>query len=250
MRNTKKAFTLVELIVVITILAILATVAFVSLGGQTDNARNTVKKDKLGKLATSIENARTNGLALSSFASGVTANQITGTIAGTWVVVGTNYNAGDINLTALDVKAEDFTDGETNSFKYGYTTKTSGKYELAATIKEGDLQKAYVVGTFQPRTTDTITGTGTVKNGKTYIALHNATDIKKLGYGDYITNGTTQGTIIAVSPDYMTLTVNADLGNGALTIGLASADEPGLILSTDGTNAVQNDTEYVPYTLQ
>jgi prepilin-type N-terminal cleavage/methylation domain-containing protein len=67
MRNTKKAFTLVELIVVITILAILATVAFVSLGGQTDNARNTVKKDKLGKLATSVENARTNGLSLSAF---------------------------------------------------------------------------------------------------------------------------------------------------------------------------------------
>jgi len=241
----------VELIVVITILAILATVAFVSLGGQTDNARNTVKKDKLGKLATSIENARTNGLSLSAFASGVTANQISGTIAGTWVIVGKDYNAGDINLTALDVKAEDFTDGETNSFKYGYTTKASGKYELAATIKEGDLQKAYVVGTFQPRGTDTITGTGTVKNGKTYIALHNATDIKKLGYGDYIKNASNvEWTIIAVSPDYMTLTVNADLGNGALTIGLASADEPGLILSTDGTNAVQNDTEYVPYTLQ
>jgi prepilin-type N-terminal cleavage/methylation domain-containing protein len=42
--NNKKAFTLVELIVAITILAILATVAFVSLGGQTDNSRNVVKK--------------------------------------------------------------------------------------------------------------------------------------------------------------------------------------------------------------
>jgi prepilin-type N-terminal cleavage/methylation domain-containing protein len=59
MRNTKKAFTLVELIVVITILAILATVAFVSLGGQTDNARNTVKKDNLGKLASAVETVRT-----------------------------------------------------------------------------------------------------------------------------------------------------------------------------------------------
>jgi prepilin-type N-terminal cleavage/methylation domain-containing protein len=67
MRNTKKAFTLVELIVVITILAILATVAFVSLGGQTDNAKNTIKKDNLAKLTTSIENARVNTVMLSAF---------------------------------------------------------------------------------------------------------------------------------------------------------------------------------------
>jgi prepilin-type N-terminal cleavage/methylation domain-containing protein len=44
MKNTRKAFTLVELIVVITILTILATVAFISLGGQTNNAKNTIKK--------------------------------------------------------------------------------------------------------------------------------------------------------------------------------------------------------------
>lgn len=257
MRNTKKAFTLVELIVVITILAILATVAFVSLGGQTDNARNTVKKDKIGKLATSIENARTNGLSLSAFASGVTANQISGNIAGTWVTVSKNYNAWDVNLTALDVKAEDFKDGETNSFKYGYTTKAGGKYELAATIKEGDLQKAYVVGTFEPRTILWTTISWTWKllpwsTTKSTFLIANTTNIKKLGYWDYVTNDANSNTfkIIAVSPDYMTLTIDWDI-DGATVIELATDDSKWLIKSTDTSWApVQNDSEFVPYTLQ
>jgi len=76
MRNTKKAFTLVELIVVITILAILATIAFISLGGQTDKARNTVKKDAVAKLATSIDNGVVNGLSLSSFIGDTTSSMI------------------------------------------------------------------------------------------------------------------------------------------------------------------------------
>ncbi|MGB2110634.1 MAG: type IV pilin protein [Patescibacteria group bacterium] len=36
----KKAFTLVELIVVITILAVLATIGFISMSGYTQSARN------------------------------------------------------------------------------------------------------------------------------------------------------------------------------------------------------------------
>ncbi len=253
MRNTKKAFTLVELIVVITILAILATVAFVSLGGQTDNARNTVKKDKIGKLATSIENARTNGLSLSAFASGVTANKITGTIAGTGVT-DKDYNAWDINLTALDVKAEDFTDWENQNFKYGYTTKAGGKYELAATVKEGDLQKAYVVGTFSQRTQalTTVNWTGTLNAAwtKTTFVLANPTDIKKLGYGDYVWNGTATWKIISVSPDYMTLVIDANLWAGNYDIKLASDDSAGLIRSPETGSPVVNDTENIPYKLQ
>ncbi len=255
MRNTKKAFTLVELIVVITILAILATVAFVSLGGQTDNARNTVKKDSLGKLATAVENARTNGLALSSFASGVVANQFSNTtanIAGTWVTVWKDYNAGNVNLTALDVKAADFKDW-INSFKYGYTTKAGGKYELAATVKEGDLQKAYVVGTFSPRTivATTIDWTWTLISGSSnsVFKLAKSTDIKKLGYGDYVKdNNWNTVKVIAVSPDYMTLTVEWNI-DWASTIELAADDSKWLIKATDN-QPVQNNTEHVPYTLQ
>jgi len=55
MRNTKKAFTLVELIVVITILAILGTIAFISFGGQTAGARNTKVTSDIRNIASAIE---------------------------------------------------------------------------------------------------------------------------------------------------------------------------------------------------
>jgi len=244
----------VELIVVITILAILATVAFVSLGGQTDNARNTVKKDKLGKLATSVENARTNGLSLSSFLANTGSNLSSGSIA--WYDVTTldskKYGAGDVNLTALDVKAEDFTDG-TNNFKYGFTSKVGGKYELAATVKEGDLEKAYVVGTYAPRTAEALAWTGKLLAGstdKSTFTLAKTTDIKKLGYGDKVKdNNGTVVEIIAVSPDFMTLTVNWNI-DGATSIELVEDEVAWLIESTTAGQPVQNDTEYVPYTLQ
>ena len=45
--NSKKAFTLVELIVVITILAILSTLAFVSFGNFASDARDAKRKSEI-----------------------------------------------------------------------------------------------------------------------------------------------------------------------------------------------------------
>jgi prepilin-type N-terminal cleavage/methylation domain-containing protein len=46
-QTTKKAFTLVELIIVITILAILATIAFVSFSNYTASSRDTKRISSL-----------------------------------------------------------------------------------------------------------------------------------------------------------------------------------------------------------
>jgi len=54
MRNTKNAFTLVELIVVITILAILGTIAFISLQGYSQDAKNSKVTSDLASLAKKI----------------------------------------------------------------------------------------------------------------------------------------------------------------------------------------------------
>jgi prepilin-type N-terminal cleavage/methylation domain-containing protein len=59
MRNTNKAFTLVELIVVITILAILGTIAFISLQGYTGEAKNSKVTSDLRNIASAIETAST-----------------------------------------------------------------------------------------------------------------------------------------------------------------------------------------------
>ena len=54
----KKAFTLVELIVVITILAVLWTIAFISLQSYTISARDSVRVADLNTIKSAIEYAR------------------------------------------------------------------------------------------------------------------------------------------------------------------------------------------------
>ena len=52
--NTKKAFTLVELIVVINILAILATIAFISVQGFNKHSRNSVRVSNLSLIKSNL----------------------------------------------------------------------------------------------------------------------------------------------------------------------------------------------------
>ncbi len=259
MRNTKKAFTLVELIVVITILAILATVAFVSLGGQTDNARNTVKKDNLGKLASAVETVKTQGASLKSFLKTANSNLTWATDYIAWDTA-TNlaalwyYGAGDVNLTALKVKAEDFSDG-TNNFKYGYTSRKGGNYELAATLKEGDLEKAYVVGNYQSRSTWSTLTSWTWKavansSTRTSFAI-SATDANKLLPWDIITNWTATGKIISISDSLTSLIIegNQSAFSTGTSIYLKENEVEWLIRGVNW-KAVVKDTENVPYNLQ
>jgi len=214
MRNTKKAFTLVELIVVITILAILATVAFVSLGGQTDNARNTVKKDAISKLATAVDNAKVNGISMLAFAADNVNNLTAGNIGGQDVVTlsGSNtYKAGKINYTALDVNKDDFMDTALNNeYRVGVTTLNGGKFQFAATLKDDAGLTAYIAWNYSPRPIEALAWT--IANWEKNFTLTNATDIKKLVKGDTVVitwepAGTTF-VIKAVSPDYMQLTLD------------------------------------------
>ena len=77
-RNTKKAFTLVELIVVITILAILGTIAFISLQGYSGEAKNSKVTSDLRNIASAIETTSTrNGTILSEM---ITATGTTNTV--------------------------------------------------------------------------------------------------------------------------------------------------------------------------
>ena len=247
----EKAFTLVELIVVITILAILATVAFVSLGGQTDNAKNTIKKDNLAKLTTSIENARINTVMLSAF---VDPNWGTwsrlDTTANVWwtgVLAWIDYDAWDINVMTLEMKAADFKDG-TNNYKYWYTFKKWWKYELAATLKEGDLKRAYVIGIYEPR--QALSLSWTFYSSHKYFTLSKSNDIKKFYKWDYVVdNNGNIAKIIWESKNYMTIY----LSNTSLTwntISLASSPEvAGLIKSPVTLNPVTDSSEDIPYDL-
>jgi prepilin-type N-terminal cleavage/methylation domain-containing protein len=61
MKNTNKAFTLVELIVVITILAILGTIAFISLQGYSQDAKNSKVVSDTRTIVTAIETSLVKG---------------------------------------------------------------------------------------------------------------------------------------------------------------------------------------------
>ena len=76
MLNTKKAFTLVELIVVITILAILGTIAFISLQGYSADARNSKRTSDLGNIQSAISLKQVEGVPLLSFVTTDAANAI------------------------------------------------------------------------------------------------------------------------------------------------------------------------------
>jgi len=247
----KKAFTLVELIVVITILAILATVAFVSLGGQTNNAKNTIKKDNLAKLTTSIENARINTVMLSAFVNpnwGTWSRlDSTAQVWWTWVLAWVDYDAWDINIMVLDMKAADFKDG-TNNYKYWYTLKKWWKYELAATLKNWDLQRAYVIWIYEPR--QALSLSWTFDSSNKYFTLSKTNDIKKFYKWDYVVDSSwNKAKIIWESKNYMTIY----LSNTSLTwniISLANTPEvAGLIKSPITWNPVTNSSEDIPYKL-
>jgi prepilin-type N-terminal cleavage/methylation domain-containing protein len=179
MRNTRNAFTLVELIVVITILAILGTIAFISLQGYSADARNSKRTEDLNSIVKSIEIKVSNGSNILSFVGDTSSSTGIFKVAGTDVNVGTDYQAGIPNYSAIGIKSTDFQDpSDASDYPIGITTKKDGEYEIAATMENGSGYKsALIIGTYGPRSQEVIT-TSTTFNG-TKIVLADA-DINKI----------------------------------------------------------------------
>ena len=245
MRNTKKGFTLVELIVVITILSILGTIAFVSLGSYTADARNAKRLDGISKIATSIDNDQLSGKSLLAYVTANAANNATTVnVGGVALTAGSKYQAGDLNATALNVKADQFKDPQSeDSFKVGVSTlgATSGVYEVATRLEEGSAKKAAVRGNYDPRTDAAKTTTA----GTSSVELSSVSDINFFVVGDTTDNGV----ITAISPDGLTLTVD---GTPATSIKLSLAETAGLISASSITGSADgivtnNSTTIFPY---
>jgi len=252
MINTKKAFTLVELIVVITILAILGTIAFISLQGYSADARNSKRTQDLNNLAGSINIKTTQGSQLSGFVTTVAARDLsTPSIAGAASVNGTNYDAGTPNYTALGIKAADFKDPTGVDYSIGITTLKDGQFEFAASVENGNGAKtARVNGTYKARLAAT---TGTIASGtwtaSTSLTL-SAADIGKFMKWDKISvNATTVVTpvITKVSSNGVTISFVSTNTVGATTVALAADETTGLIDSTTAGTPVTNDSTVLPY---
>ncbi len=238
MKNLKRWFTLVELIVVITILAILGSIAFISLQGYSGDARNSKRTSDLGSLEGAMATQLAEGENIMSFATAVPDNALTWSlwIGGLSVAgPGANYQAGTINYAALPVKQADFQDPAGNSYAIAVTSRNNGKHELAASMEQGAGSKvAKVMGDFNPRTTTAISGSGGSASNTFIIALN--TDINKFFPNDRVSfSALWARTITKISPDGKTFTFNGASGTSGTTytVGLAFSEPNGLIDKKD-----------------
>ena len=181
MKMMKKAgFTLVELIVVITILAILGTIAFISLQGNTQDAKNSKVSSDLRSLVTAIEVATTKGdtTLIGIYGTGTVAdNSVTGAaFSGVTLTGSENYNVGTIDFTALKQSSDSFVDPDGNQYVYSYIANGSeAYYQIAGEITEvSGLITKYVKGNYiKGATTDvdglisTSSSTGALTNDTT-----------------------------------------------------------------------------------
>ncbi len=152
MRNTKKAFTLVELIVVITILAVLGTIAFISLQGYSGEARDTKRLQNVNDLVKKVNIEVSKGTPFSSLitASGSAQNKTIDATALTAIAV-----QGNVNFLGIKENQTDFQDALGSSAKFDYpvayaqggTGTGSFKFMQIATISESQNQ-AKVVGNY------------------------------------------------------------------------------------------------------
>lgn len=149
MRNTKKAFTLVELIVVITILAVLGTIAFISLQGYSAEARDSKRLSNVNDLVKKINIEVSKGTAISTLLSGAVAHSgvINNTADST---ANANMVQWSVDFLALKENGDDFKDG-TNEYPFAYSVGGSGtgayKFIQMATLSEA-LNNAKVVGNY------------------------------------------------------------------------------------------------------
>jgi prepilin-type N-terminal cleavage/methylation domain-containing protein len=252
MRNTKNAFTLVELIVVITILAILGTIAFISLQGYSADARNSKRTSDIGNIQSAISLKQVEGVPLLSFIADTT-NKITGAVslAGSGTYSGTAYTAGTPSYTVLNVIQKDFLDPKSDhAYAIGATTLGGGVFQVAATMEQDGVDTAKTVGTFSQRLATAYSGTG---NGTSYtLSDVNANRFK---VGDTVTDSNTAiKTITKVSRDGITLTLSS--ASTGTTLALSAAESNGLIGDTNlittatlaSTGAVTNlSTTFLPY---
>jgi prepilin-type N-terminal cleavage/methylation domain-containing protein len=206
--KNKKGFTLIELIVVITILAILGTIAFISLNGYTGQTRDAKRTTDLRSIQSKMElKIATAGTSLTSFVAN-SDNKNTGmSVQGVSVTSSTDYNAGSVSFTQLDVKESEFKDPQNSSYVIGVYTKNGGAYELAASM-EGDDEtgkSAYVVGTYSPRKNDSTGEIAVSRVGSTKeYTITNATEQGFFRKGDTLAG---DATVDKVSADGKTITL-------------------------------------------
>ena len=258
MINTKKAFTLVELIVVITILAILGTIAFISLQGYSADARNSKRTSDLGNIQSAISLKQVEGVPLLSFVTNAVDTDLVSPDVAGLLDADVKYDVGTPSYTVLNVVEKDFKDPNDKAYRIGATTLKGGAFQLAATMEVDGVDTAQVNGTYVARTATAKTNLSVDWDTMTLADA----DANFFKVWDAVTlHDLTTSLVTKVSRDGVTLTLTAWTATGVTsttaTLGLSNAEESGLIgdanatttnLGGVGTAAVTNlSTTNLPY---
>lgn len=156
MKNTKKAFTLVELIVVITILAVLATVAFISLTGYSQDAKNSKVASDIRSLVSAIEAGSAKGeFTIKQLVNtSLPGHEVTGaeTVSGSVQSLAsvTDYEVGTIDFPTIKQNGDDFVDSDGNNYLVAYvSTGSFAGYNVAGQTKNSaGSAEAYIAGNY------------------------------------------------------------------------------------------------------
>jgi prepilin-type N-terminal cleavage/methylation domain-containing protein len=246
MRNTKNAFTLVELIVVITILAILGTIAFISLQWYSADARNSKRTSDVSNILSKMNIWLIDWVPIMSFIADNTK-------ALTWADLGWNTGITDVaeykawipNYTVLNVVPKDFKDPKSDEdYAIGATTYAGWVFEVAATFERDGTETGEIKWTFNPR--DTTPYDGTVSDSSFTLDDENANRFK---LNDSVTITHSWGTetdtanITKVSRDGITLTFDVSgLTVGSGSVVLNNPESGGLINGVDPVDGLTTDT--------
>jgi len=165
--HNKKAFTLVELIVVITILAILGTIAFVSLQWYSKDSRNSVRVTDVSTINTSLE--------LLSLQTGKYPTPSNAEAIFSWATIiwqlGTIGDSVVTNVQRLWTKPLD----PKTSEEYGYsTTQNSKEFQVKYTLEDGlatTLPQTYAATNLVPRLKWNYNDLYTIGNDGIYYTL-------------------------------------------------------------------------------
>ena len=237
MINTKKAFTLVELIVVITILAILGTIAFISLQGYSADARNSKRTSDLGNIQSAISLKQVEGVPLLSFVTNNAENDLVSPDIAGLLDAGTAYDAGTPSYTVLNVVEKDFKDPNDKAYRIGATTLKAGAFQLAATMEVDGIDTASVNGTYVARTA---TAQDITAIDWSVVTLDDsAANYFKVGDTVEDAVSATGYTISKVSRDGVSLTLSSsdNINLVANDLVLSAAEEVGLIMGLNDSTA-------------
>ena len=257
MKNTKKAFTLVELIVVITILAVLGTIAFVSFGSYSADARNTKRTADMNGLQSKIAASTTGGTPLLALVDTNEADR--GLTVGDVDIQGaastaSDYKAGKVNFQVLGEKNEDFKDPTDVDYSFGATSRLKGKFEFGAKLEDGAGSFITKInGNYTPRVNAADSQVTTVGDTGTTDKTMKITpaSLGKLSVGDVLSIGGNPK-IVKISSDLQTITLSAAptavVSSGA-TVQLALIETSSLLSQDGGTAAalVDGSTTNFPY---